>query len=166
MLKRALGALVALAFVSSAAFAQAPANSPLALFNQRVKAAVSGQPIPSSTNPLTSLQNFTLADLNAAAADAAAQNPPDTRHGQCWTALATVVQAIQPGGILPSGLGVAQLAQKAFDLQSTFQGHQAWKDTLATACALTVADLATDLNTLIAKAGLSVANTALIIPKI
>lgn len=170
--KTVLGLALVAALVASSAFAQAPANSPRALQNfnanvaAKIKAAVTGQPLPAPANPISSIEQFTLDDLNAAAADAAAQNPPDTRHGPCWTQLAAVVTSINPAGILPKGLGAAQAVQKVFDLQSTFQGHQAWKDQLAMSCALTVADLATDINTLIAKAGLGTVNAALVIPKL
>src|SRR5258708_29815647 len=44
-------------------------------------------------NPATVLQKFTLDDLQAALADAQAQNPPDTIAANCYQALVTVVQS-------------------------------------------------------------------------
>lgn len=169
-------ALVALAapftaHAQASAQGNVPANSPNALFN-KLKADTA-KATGATIDPVSGLlqfgqkvQQFTLSDLQAASADAKAQTPPDVRHAPCWDALATVVQNQNLNGILPSGLGAAQLLQKTFDLQSTFEGHQAWKDQIATACALTIADVATDLNTLLAKAGLSAVNTAIVIPKL
>lgn len=145
-------------------------ETPTAFNTKNAAAAVSGaaavNPIQAINSAFGKVQAFTLSDLQNAAADAAAQTPPDTRHGQCWSALATVVQNQNPSGLLPSQLGAATAIQKVFDLQSTYEGHQAWKDQLATACALTVVDLATDLNTLLAKAGISLAGTAITLPKL
>ena len=116
------------------------------------------------SNPFATLfggvKTFTVADLQAALADAQAQTPPDTRHAACWSALIPVAEAtlVNP---LPSGLGAAQAIQKVFDDQELF-GSQPWKDAVATACALTVLDLGTDLNSLLAKVGAA----AVVIPKL
>lgn len=119
---------------------------------------------PATSNPFATLFNsvktFTVADLQAAADDANAQQPPDTRHAGCWTALIPIAQAnlINP---LPNGLGAAQAIQKIFDDSKLF-GSQPWKDAVAQACALTALDLGTDLNGLLVKVGA----TALVIPKL
>jgi hypothetical protein len=108
------------------------------------------------------IQTFTVADLQAALADANAQTPPDTRHGQCWAALIPLAQssAVNP---LPAGLGAAQGIQKVFDDVALFGSTQSfWKDTVATACALTELDLGTDLNGLLAKVGVA----AIVLPKL
>lgn len=153
-------------WATGGAFAQTPAAFNAAMAAKTKAASNSANPIQSILSLGQQVQQFTLSDLQAAAQDASNQTPPDTRHGPCWMALATVVQNQNLSGVLPNGLGAAQLIQKTFDLQSTFEGHQAWKDQIATACALTVADLATDLNTLLAKAGLSAVNTAIVLPKL
>jgi hypothetical protein len=59
------------------------------------------RPAPSSaltpnavqTNPLQLLQKFSVDDLNAALADAQAQNPPDDTAIQCYSALIPMVQS-------------------------------------------------------------------------
>jgi hypothetical protein len=112
---------------------------------------------PAVANPFAQLFNsvktFTVADLQAALADANAQSPPDTRHAQCWQALIPIAQAnlVNP---LPSGLGAAQAIQKVFDDSKLF-GTQPWKDAVAQACALTELDLQTDLNDLLLKVGIA-----------
>ncbi len=105
-------------------------------------------------------RQFTLDDLSAALQDANSRTPPDTRHAPCWSALIVVVNT-KIADPFPSGLGLAQLVQKGFDLQAAMN-DQTWKDQLATGCALTVLDLGTNLNALLAKIGVS----ALPIPKL
>jgi hypothetical protein len=86
------------------------------------------------------LQTFTVDDLKAALADANAQTPPDTRHGQCWEAAIPVVEnfQLQLKQGLPAGPGLAQLMQKTFNLKSS---KSQIPDALVQACALTLADL-------------------------
>lgn len=84
------------------------------------------KPLTSSqaaTNPAQILQQFALSDLQAALADAQAQNPPDTLAGMCWQELITVVQspAVNP---LPAGPGAFQLFQKARDLKNLVAAMQ------------------------------------------
>jgi hypothetical protein len=121
----------------------------------------------SLTNPFDTIQSaiagpkkFTITDLQAALDDANAQTPPDTRHAPCWSALLVIANS-NITNPFPNSLGLAQLVQKGFDLQATLN-DQTWKDKLATGCALTVLDLGTNLNALLAKIGVS----ALPIPKL
>lgn len=107
-------------------------------------------------------QKFTVTDLNNALADANAQTPPDTRHAQCWSALATVAQAANPDAILPESLGLAQLIQKAFDAKALLAQGSPWRDQLAQGCALTVLDIGTDLNSLLAKVGVTAIGSSII----
>ena len=92
------------------------------------------------SNPIAGVQNFTIQDLQNALADANAQVPPDTRHGQCWAALIPFVQGINPNGILPKSAGLAQVIQKGFDLQVTL-GKPLFPDNVVQACSLVVSDL-------------------------
>src|SRR5258708_16169185 len=96
-------------------------------------------------NPATVLQKFTLDDLQAALADASAQNPPDVIAANCYQELITVVQspAINP---LPSGPGAFQLFQKARDLKNlvaAMQSNNGPLQTLNIACAPLVIDVQT-----------------------
>jgi hypothetical protein len=96
-------------------------------------------------NPAQVLQAFTLADLQAALADAQAQNPPDTIAANCYAELITVVQspAINP---LPAGPGAFQLFQKARDLKALADSLQSRNGPLAqlqVACAPLVVDVQT-----------------------
>ena len=110
----------------------------------------SGGPLSQSAaqqNPATVLQKFTLDDLQAALADAQAQNPPDTIAANCYTELITVVQspAINP---LPSGPGAFQLFQKARDLKNlvaAMQSNNGPLQALNIACAPLVIDVQTTL---------------------
>jgi len=92
----------------------------------------------SSGNPLTALQQFTVADLQAALADAQAHN--DSRHGQCWQAAIPLAQQWQLPIHVPTGAGLAQLAQSWFDTQNALR-QPLIPDSLVEACALTTYDL-------------------------
>jgi hypothetical protein len=88
-------------------------------------------------NPIAVLQSFTVADLQAALADAQAQTPPDTVSASCYTALIPLVQS-GVGNPLPTGLGAFQLLQKARDAQALIANLQSPTGPLAalnTACA-------------------------------
>jgi hypothetical protein len=75
------------------------------------------------TNPVAVLQTFTLADLQAALADAQGQNPPDTVAATCYQALIALVSnpAANP---LPASPGAFQLFQKARDLKNLIAAMQ------------------------------------------
>lgn len=103
------------------------------------------------TQLVSGIQAFTAADLQQAAADAAAQTPPDTRHGACWNALIPIVQS-GVANPLPSGLGAAQLVQKFFDDRTLVQ--KGLPDSVVQACALTVYDLTISFNQLAGLVGL------------
>ena len=156
-------AFLAVLLVASFAFNGRAYAAPLKLHPRGCwpASACNVTPHPAPVSPITSIQAFTLADLQAALADANAQSPPDTRHGACWSALIPIVQANIPNPF-PAGLGLAQLVQKTFDDQTLLFGHQAWKDTIAQACALTVLDLNSNLATLLSAAGLG----AIVVPKL
>jgi hypothetical protein len=143
------------------AIALAPADA------RAANASSGSAPAVALANPFTQIATwfngakaFTVADLQAALADAQAQTPPDARHAPCWQAMIAIGQA-NVANPLPSGLGAAQAIQKVFDAQAAL-GSQTWKDTLAQACALTALDLGTDLNGLLAKLGVA----AVAIPKL
>jgi hypothetical protein len=88
-------------------------------------AATKGKPTTAQAqvNPLLVVQQFTVDDLNAAIADANAQNPPDKVAAACYQALLPIVQ----GGVanpLPASLGVFQALQKARDAQALIANMQ------------------------------------------
>lgn len=100
------------------------------------------------------LQAVIVADLQAAAADAAGQTPPDVRHGPCWTALASFAQNgfANP---LPDKPGIFLLIQKGFDFQGA-AGTPLIPTALAQACGPTVLDLKVSFAQFLAKAGFAV----------
>lgn len=59
------------------------------------------------------LQQFPTADLDAAAADANAQTPPDATAAACWQDL----KALLPKNI-PAGAGIAYAVQRARDIKA------------------------------------------------
>jgi hypothetical protein len=98
-------------------------------------------------NPVLVIQQFTLTDLQAALADAQAQNPPDTVAATCYQALITLVgsPATNP---LPAGPGAFQLFQKARDLKNLVAAMQSPNGPLTglnVACAPLIMDSQTTL---------------------
>lgn len=77
-----------------------------------------GAPAVVKADPVTDITTLTLADLNAAAADATAHN--DVVAAQCYTGLIPVVQAVQ--GVLPQSgatpIGVVTAFQTARDVKA------------------------------------------------
>lgn len=86
-------------------------------------------------NPISVIQTFTAADIQAALDDANANG--DTVSAQCWAALLPIVQT-GIGNPLPAGLGAFQALQKARDLQrlaGSINAPGGPMDKLNTACA-------------------------------
>jgi len=105
-----------------------------------------------STSPAASLQQFTLTDLTAAAADATANN--DTIAAQCWNGLIPIVQALpQPTSLVPTTPGLASAFQKARDAVNTTGNtlSPATQTKIAQACG----PLAFDTQAFFAKVGLA-----------
>ena len=101
-------------------------------------------------NPLIVVRQFTIADLQAALADARAQSPPDTVAVNCYTALIPFVQS-QAQNPLPAGAGVFQALQKARDAKAYLANIQSPTGPLASlniACAPLVLDVQNTLVTL------------------
>jgi hypothetical protein len=118
----------------------------------RPKPTVSSKPTVAQAqqNPLLVLQQFTVADLQAALADAQAQTPPDTAAVTCYTALIPFVQS-QVQNPLPTGAGVFQALQKARDAKAYLANIQSPTGPLAglnIACAPLVLDVQNTLVTL------------------
>lgn len=108
-------------------------------------------------HPLAALKTFTIEDLQAALDDANAQQPPDTRHAQCWKALIDFLQNFKPENAgLPKSPGAAQALQKWFDTQAGTKSLL--PDPLMQACALTMADLRIDAARFAAMLGAGVAS--------
>ena len=124
--------------------------------------AVAPTPSPTSApTPAPSLQVITVADLQNAIALAAAQVPPDTRHGQCWNALLPIAQNFQTSTILPNQPGLATLVQTYFDDKNLVTNGSPALDAVAIGCALTVLDLKVGFVQLLSAVGA----TALVVPK-
>lgn len=112
-------------------------------------------------NPLLVLQQFTVADLQAALADAQAQTPPDTTAASCYQALIPFVQQ-QTQNPLPQGAGIFQALQKARDAKAYLANIQSPTGPLAglnQACAPLVLDVQNTLLTLGVSVGV-IANPA------
>ena len=113
---------------------------------------------PSTTgiaNPVQTLAQFTVTDLQAASADAHASN--DVAAYQCYDYLAKVVPTIQPTA--PAGTVGAFLAfQKARDLANGLNRANAGLSQLNLACAPLVIDAQTTINKL-ALLGVGAAST-------
>lgn len=107
------------------------------------------------------IQKITVADLQNALDDANAQQPPDTRHSQCWAMLIPWVQAWQIANVLPSKPGLALLIQKTFDAKQ-LASKPLVPDNVVVACALTLSDINLSLAQFTAALGI----TAIAIPKL
>jgi hypothetical protein len=126
-------------------------------------AAAPGKPsvAQAQQNPLLVLQQFTVADLQAALKDAQSQTPPDTTAASCYTALIPFVQS-QAQNPLPAGAGIFQALQKARDAKAYLANIQSPTGPLAglnQACAPLVLDVQNTLLTLGVSVGV-IANPA------
>ena len=93
-------------------------------------------------NPILLLQQFTVSDLQAALADAQAQNPPDAVSIACYSALIPLVQS-GVANPLPAGPGLFQALQKARDAKALIANLNSPTGPLAalnTACAPLILD--------------------------
>lgn len=157
-------ALTMLALCAAATFACAvPAMAANRTLPRRSTVTVSGKPTVTQAqqNPLIVVRQFTIADLQAALADAQAQSPPDTVAANCYTALIPFVQS-QAQNPLPAGAGVFQALQKARDAKAYLANIQSPTGPLAslnTACAPLVLDVQNTLVTLGVSVGV-IANPA------
>lgn len=157
-------ALTMLVLCTAAAFVcAAPAMAANRTLPRRSTVTVSGKPTVTQAqqNPLIVVRQFTIADLQAALADAQAQSPPDTVAANCYTALIPFVQS-QAQNPLPAGAGVFQALQKARDAKAYLANIQSPTGPLAslnTACAPLVLDVQNTLVTLGVSVGV-IANPA------
>lgn len=93
-------------------------------------------------NPVLVIQQFSVADLQAALADAQAQTPPDATSAACYTALIPIVQS-NLANPLPQGPGIFQALQKIRDAKALLANLQSPTGPLAglnTACAPLILD--------------------------
>lgn len=133
--------LAAATLAALAACSNTPAPAQPAQSSPASAPAVAAQP----TDPLADLKAFTLADLQAASADAHANN--DATAYQCYDFLAKVLPTLptfQPG----STVGAVLAFQKLRDLQSGLQSQQGALKSLDVACAPLVIDTQTTINRL------------------
>jgi hypothetical protein len=146
-------AVLALCVISAMLVFAAPAFAASKIPLQKSRSAHAGaRPTVTQAqqNPLAVLQQFTVADLQAALADAKAQTPPDTVAANCYGALIPFVQS-QVQNPLPSGAGAFQALQKARDAKAYLANIQSPTGPLAglnTACAPLVLDVQNTLVTL------------------
>lgn len=148
-----LRVLTMLALCAAAALVcAAPAMAANRTLPRRPASAARGKPTVTQAqqNPLIVVRQFTIADLQAALADAQAQSPPDTVAANCYTALIPFVQS-QAQNPLPAGAGVFQALQKARDAKAYLANIQSPTGPLASlniACAPLVLDVQNTLVTL------------------
>lgn len=124
-----------------------------------VSPAVIVAPAPKKADPLSQLSAFTLADLQAASADAHAQTPPDVTAYQCYDYLIALVPTITPPGQVPT-MGAILIFQKNRDLANGLSTANSQLKSLNLACA----PLVIDTQTLINRLALIGAGTAAIVP--
>ena len=148
-----LRVLTMLALCAAAALVcAAPALAAKRTLARRSTVTVSAKPTVTQVqqNPLIVVRQFTVADLQAALADAQSQSPPDTVAANCYTALIPFVQS-QAQNPLPAGAGVFQALQKARDAKAYLANIQSPTGPLASlniACAPLVLDVQNTLVTL------------------
>ena len=155
--------MLALCAVAAALVGAGPARAVTKPLVRRPVAAASARPsvTQAQQNPLIVVRQFTVADLQAALADAQAQTPPDTVAVNCYTALIPFVQS-QTQNPLPAGAGVFQALQKARDAKAYLANIQSPTGPLASlniACAPLVLDVQNTLVTLGVSVGV-IANPA------
>lgn len=99
-------------------------------------------------DPLAQLQAFTVADLQAASADAKAQTPPDTTASQCYDFLAVALPKLQ-GPQTGKTVGAVLAFQKLRDLHNGATSQSGALKNLNLACAPLVIDTQSVINKLI-----------------
>lgn len=144
--------MLALCAAAALVCAAPPSMAASRTLARRATATASAKPTVTQVqqNPLIVVREFTVADLQAALADAQAQSPPDTVAANCYTALIPFVQA-QAQNPLPAGAGVFQTLQKARDAKAYLANIQSPTGPLASlniACAPLVLDVQNTLVTL------------------
>jgi hypothetical protein len=114
-----------------------------------VGAAPAVAPAPTS-DPLTRLHDFTVADLQAASADAKAQVPPDITASRCWDFLAVNLPTIpMPGMNGQTTFGAVMLFQKTRDILNGGRSNSGFLKSMNDACAALVIDAQTTFNKLL-----------------
>lgn len=108
--------------------------------------AMSAPAAPS--DPLSKLAAFTVADLQAASADAKAQTPPDVTAAQCWDYLAGVIPTFKAPGFNGT-VGAFLVFQKTRDLANGATAANGALKSLNLACAPLVIDTQTVVNKLL-----------------
>lgn len=103
---------------------------------------------PAPTDPLSGLRNFTVADLQAASADAHAQTPPDQTAYQCYDFLSANLPTL-PSFTPGAKVGAVLAFQKIRDLASGTTSQNGFLKQLNLACAPLVIDTQTTVNKLI-----------------
>ena len=102
---------------------------------------------PMTNDPLAKLAAFTLADLQAADADAKAQMPPDVTASQCYDYLIAVIPTIKLPGFNPT-VGAVLAFQRGRDLANGVTLANGQLKSLNLACAALVIDTQTTINRL------------------
>jgi hypothetical protein len=111
-------------------------------------ASVATAPAQAPSDPIQKLAAFTVADLQAASADAKAQTPPDTTAAQCYDFLAVVVPTLRPASGQGT-VGAFVAFQKARDLANGVTATNGVLKSLNLACAPLVIDTQTTINRLL-----------------
>lgn len=120
-------------------------------------------PAPAPADPLSRLSAFTIADLQAASADAHAQVPPDQTAYQCYDYLISFLPTITPPGKVPT-MGAILVFQKGRDLANGVGSANGQLRSLNLACAPLVIDTQTLVNRLALTLGVAAAGTAVLVP--
>jgi len=115
-------------------------------------------PTPNRTPPQTQdafegIKKRIIEDLTWAQANAAAQTPPDTRHGKCWTVMLSWLKGPNSPTFVPPHLGIASALQLSFDLSGGI--GRFIPDDVADGCGATSLDARLELMQLLNKLGVT-----------
>lgn len=125
------------------------AGQPVVITPPTVTTAGAATTAAPQTDPLTQLANFTVADLQAASADAHAQNPPDQTAFMCYDFLAATIPTIKLPGGQQGTVGAFVGFQKLRDLHNGTVSQSGLLKSLNLACAPLVIDTQTVINKLL-----------------
>ena len=111
------------------------------------------RPPPQTQDAFEALKKLIVDDLTWAQANAAAQHPPDTRHGKCWAVMLSWLNGPNSPTFVPPHLGIASALQLSFDLSGGV--GRFIPDDVADGCGATSLDARLELMQLLRSLGIT-----------
>ena len=111
------------------------------------------RPPPQTQDAFEALKKVIIDDLTWAQANAAAQHPPDTRHGKCWAVMLSWLNGPNSPTFVPPHLGIASALQLSFDLSGGV--GRFIPDDVADGCGATSLDARLELMQLLRSLGIT-----------